>query len=100
MTRGSPSRPLYAIRAGSGPLSSCCAYGLARISVISSFVMMVILSSRSSSHQEAKPAPVSRHRSVDESWTLEGAPDTSRRQLRTRAERLAQVVPQVLDVFD
>src|SRR6478609_7961838 len=40
MTRGSPSRPTYAIRAGSGPLSSCCAYGLARMLMISSVVML------------------------------------------------------------
>ena len=43
IARGSPSTPMYAIRAGSGPFSSCWAYGLASTAAISSLVMVVIL---------------------------------------------------------
>src|SRR6478735_2227562 len=42
-TRGAPSRPMYANRAGSGPLSNCWAYGLARVSAILSAVIVVMV---------------------------------------------------------
>src|ERR1700759_4102654 len=43
MTRGSQSRPMYANRAGSGPLSNCWAYGLARVSAIFWAVIVVMV---------------------------------------------------------
>ncbi len=62
IARGSPSSPVYAIRAGSGPLSNSCEYGLARIAVISSLVMIRILPREVVLSPGTEPATDPRHR--------------------------------------